>query len=367
MVTAETLPVGLLDQITAALHTSRSHVGLLMGWYALVAATTPVPLTRLTARLDRRLLIAGTLLVFAGAGVAGALAPSLPALFAARGISAAAHALFFAVAAPALLRLAPPERKARAAGLVAVGATSAFVVGVPLTTAFGQIAGWRAALGVTAAVGALLAVACLRVLPRMPQPRGAAAERAAVLPVLRSRSLLSVLAVTMLLVVAHFDVFTFLSPLLAGEAGVRPAGLSVLLGVYGCAAVAGSAVGGRLAESRPCGSVLVGVPMLVVAFLALAVGGVVTVLAVLLWGAVFALLGVLTQLAVLRIAGHGPAAETASALHGSTFQTGIAAGSGVSSVLVGAGLLGALPLVSAAVAVTALAALVMARSAFACR
>lgn len=56
-VTTETLPIGLLSLIGTDLAVSPSAVGLLISAYGLVVVVATVPLTRLTARVPRRLLL----------------------------------------------------------------------------------------------------------------------------------------------------------------------------------------------------------------------------------------------------------------------------------------------------------------------
>src|SRR4051794_38877177 len=62
--TTENLPVGLLPLIAADLHRSPSAVGLLVTGYGLTVAVVSVPLTRLTARMRRRVLLPGLLSIF---------------------------------------------------------------------------------------------------------------------------------------------------------------------------------------------------------------------------------------------------------------------------------------------------------------
>ncbi len=358
VVTAETLPVGLLGDIARDLDARQTSVGMLVGWYALVAAVTPVPIVRLTARYDRRVVLAAMLATFAAANLAAALAPNLVALFAARSVAAATHGGFFAIAAPVLVRLAPPDRKGRAAGSLAVGAISALVLGVPLTTGLGQWAGWRVPTLVVAALGALLATACLRLLPRLRDESRHAARSGEVRVVLRSRALLVLLALTVTLVVAQFNAWTYIEPFLREQVGMSGGGVTRTLALFGAAAVLGSVLGGRVGDSAPRAGFLIGVPVLLVALLAVQATSSSPVLvlpAIAVWAATFSTLAVCTQLAVLRCADAGPAAETASALHGVLFQAGITSGSAVASVLVELGLLGALPVASAAITAIAVA------------
>lgn len=367
-VTAEALPVGLLRQMAEGLQASPSQIGLLVAWFAVVAGTTPVLLTRATRRLDRRTVAVAVLVLFAGACAVTAAASSFAVVFAARAVLAMCHALLFTVGMLVLVRLAPPGRRGTAAGAMMVGASSAFVVGVPVATWFGQVHGWRAAHLLIGAAALVLAPVVLRTVPPMPPaPDGTGGRDVGIAALLTCRPLLGVLAVTGVLVLSHFALFTFLAPLLVDEVGLPAGSLGLVLAGFGVAGVLGSLVGGRLAEARPYPVALSAVVVLLASYLGLrllASSPTVVVLAVVVWGGTFSVVAVSQQLAVLRLAGHGPSGETAAALNGAVFQGGIATGSAVGSALVGAGLLAELPLASAAVAALALAVVLRAGAAY---
>ena len=141
IVTGETTPVGLISDIARGVRTGESQVGLVISWYALIAGATAVPLTRLSARFDRRRVLLACAVVFAAGHVVTALATNIQVLLLGRALAALGHGVYFAVAMPAALRLARPEGKGRAGGRVAVGAASALVIGTPLSTLLGQTAG----------------------------------------------------------------------------------------------------------------------------------------------------------------------------------------------------------------------------------
>lgn len=83
-VTAETLPIGLLLLMTADLGVSPSAVGLLVTCYGLVVVGASLPLTHLTRRVPRRLLLSSLLAVFVLASWVSAAASSYRVLLAAR-------------------------------------------------------------------------------------------------------------------------------------------------------------------------------------------------------------------------------------------------------------------------------------------
>src|SRR3954453_20578437 len=83
-VTTELLPIGLLPLIGADLHRSLAGAGLLVTVYATVVVLVSLPLTLLTGRVPKRLLLGGLLAVFAVAVLASALAPTFDLLVVAR-------------------------------------------------------------------------------------------------------------------------------------------------------------------------------------------------------------------------------------------------------------------------------------------
>jgi predicted MFS family arabinose efflux permease len=369
IVTGETTPVGLISEVARGVRTGESQIGLVISWYALIAGATAVPLTRLSSRFDRRRVLLVCAVVFAAGHVVTAVATNIQVLLLGRGLAALSHGVYFAVAMPAALRLARPEARGRAGGRVAVGAASAFVLGTPLSTLLGQTVGWRTVMLVIAGLSLALAVAVARLLPPLPplhldQPRSAGG----VLATLRSRELIGVLGVSLLVVLAHFALLTYVAPYADERLGVRGTALTVLLLAYGVAAVLGSSLGGRLADRAPVTGVRVAAATFVTALIGLWLAArldspLVGVPLLVLWGGAFSTLAVSTALAVLRRA-RGPQAETANALHGIVFQVGIVAGSALGSLCYAAGQLSAVPLAAAAGGLAALVLLARVGRAF---
>ncbi|MGN9810062.1 MFS transporter [Micromonospora sp. BQ11] len=359
-VTGETLPVGLLGDMATGLDTSPGVVGLSVTVYAAIAALTAVPVTRLLARWPRRRVLVTGAGVFAAGHVLVAAAPTVGFLMAGRAVAAVAHGLFFAVAMPVAARLAAPEHRGRASGRIAVGGASALVVGTPLATLTGQALGWRAANVAVVVLASVLAVVLVRTLPSLPGAGEDPAAGGRLVPTLRFPGVGVVFAVTLLAVGGHFALFTYLAPYADEHLGVRGPAFSVVLFVFGVAAVAGSAIGGRLADARPVTSTRAATAVFMVVPAALWASGVAdapmlgaALLA--LSGASFSVLAVLTALAVLRRVDDAHA-ETGNALHSITFQVGILGGSALGSLCYRLGHLDLIPVVTAASGAVALLA-----------
>jgi predicted MFS family arabinose efflux permease len=357
-VTAETLPVGLLPQISAGLHVTEAQVGLLLTSYAVVAALSTIPLTALTMRIPRHTLIAVTVAIFAVSQAAATFAPTFAMLAASRLICALAHGVFWSVIGPIIARMCPPDQIGRATAMTFLGNSLAIVLGVPLGTALGQWMGWRFAVGMMAVGGVVCVALLLAVLPALPPlPRdmaaGAGRQLRNSVRILRDGRVARLCAVTAVLVIGHFAAYTYIAPLVRRDAGLDGAGLSVLLLGYGVVGLLSNFVVGRFVDRHPGPVLLIllAIQAVSVVLLAPVLGTVPTVLATLLWGGAFTAIPVFLGSAPLRVAPH--ARDAASAVYVVAFQVGIGGGAFVGERFLTAGGLGALPLLAAVLAVAA--------------
>lgn len=164
-VTGENLPIGLLAVISRNEHVSLAAVGLLVTAYALTVVVASVPLAHATRRVPRRHLLSGLLAAYAIFTLAAAFSPGYWWLLAARLATALTQALFWAVTPPAVSGLFPPERRSRSVARVMVGASLAFVLGVPAATWLGERAGWRAPFFALCALSLVALVLVARLVP----------------------------------------------------------------------------------------------------------------------------------------------------------------------------------------------------------
>jgi predicted MFS family arabinose efflux permease len=367
-VTAETLPIGLLPQLASGLHVHEWAVGLLVTVYAGVAGLAALPVTALLEHRPRRQVVTGAMVALALSQFAMAVAPNYEVVLGARLVCALAHGVFWSLLAPVAASMTSPGRAGRATAIVFAGNSLALVLGTPLATALGQAAGWRVAMAVVGVAGAASAVALRATLPVLPSKTGAGlkAQFTSMPATLRSRPLLVLCAVTVLVVTGHFTVYTYIAPLVRRDAGLAGLALSAVLLGYGLAGIGGLTLTGWVTDRRPRLAAAACALGLTAALAGLAVSGrgsaVATVAATILWGAAFTAIPVCLQSAVLRISPQ--AAGTASALLVVAFQIGIGGGSLAGAVLAGSGLLRELPAVGAALAAAGTLVLLADRRAF---
>ena len=163
--TSEFLPVGLLPNIAEHLNETVSFTGLVITGYAWVVAVMSLPLTIITAKLERRKLLLALIAVFALAHFAVIVADTFERLFAARVAVALTHSIFWSIMTPLAARMAP--RGKRAVGLAAVmgGTIVATVLGVPIGTQLGHMFGWQEAFFIIGIAAALVFALIWLVLP----------------------------------------------------------------------------------------------------------------------------------------------------------------------------------------------------------
>ncbi|KAA9156521.1 MFS transporter, partial [Microbacterium lushaniae] len=215
-VTAEALPAGMLPEMAADLRVSPEQVGLLISVWAVTVIVTSIPLARVFAYVDRRLVVGGSLAVFALANVATAWAPDYGIALATRVAAAVAHGVFWAVVMVYATALLSPSHLGRGLAIVTAGGTAATVAGLPAGTVLAQLVGWRvafAALGLAALVMAVLVVARM---PRLRPPRPDGDVHAG--GFWRDRSLPAIAAfgvAAVLIALGQFATFTYVRPLLS--------------------------------------------------------------------------------------------------------------------------------------------------------
>ncbi|PKV83961.1 MFS transporter [Streptomyces sp. TLI_146] len=347
----ELLPAGLLPDMGGGLGVSQGRVGFLVTLYAAASFLSAIPLTALLRGLPRRTVLIGALTGLALADAVTALSSSYVLTCAARLLAGAMGGTLWAMLAGYGARMVPAERRGRAIAIVLAGITVALSLGVPLGTALAGTVGWRAGFAALALLAALLILSALRYVPDFPGEPSAGRtplRRIAALPGLRS-----ILSVTLLLLLGHQAMYTFLVPF-AEHAGFGRAGL--VLFVFGAATVGGIWLAGVLADRRLRAALLCALALIALVMAALgALGRVpaVLVVAVALWGAAFGGAPTLIQTALVDVSGPEHA-DVATSLQATVYNVGIAAGSLTGGVVLenaGAGALPwtALPLVIGAV------------------
>ncbi|MFD7015294.1 MFS transporter [Streptomyces sp. NPDC059928] len=356
---------GLLDRIATDLEVSSAAAGQLISVFALLYAVSAPVLATLTAKVGRKQLLLTALAVFAFANVLGATAPNYAVLMASRALAALGAGLYLPCSMVVAVGVAPPERRGRAIALVVGGMSAATALGVPLGTLVGAIGSWRLSLLLVAVLATTAVIALAAALPQVPVPAKVTLRQrlaAATHPQVWTALITNALACA-----GEFALFVYIGPLAMATTGTGPAGVSAFLLVWGCAALIGSAVGGRAADAFGGQRAYAGaVAVLFCGLLLMALVTAVAPSGSWLTTGVFALTLVIISVGSWalppaqnhRIAGLDiPEPTVAISLNGSSSYLGLAIGGVLGGLAVGGGSMTTLALAAAGAALLALGAL----------
>ncbi|MFF4413869.1 MFS transporter [Streptosporangium sp. NPDC001559] len=246
LTTGEFVIAGILPEVASDLSVTITAAGLLVTAYAAGMIIGGPVITVLTARLPRRPLIAGLLLVSIAANLGSTVASDYAVLLVTRFGAGLVVATFFAVAIAITVSTAPPGKQGSAVAKVALGMNLGIVLGTPAGTFIGQNLGWRVTFAAVAAFTTLAMLLVLRFVPA--RPAVATGSVLSELRVLGNRGVQSAIALTVLGNVGVVMVFSYIAPLLTGVSEFPAASVPVLLLVYGGGAVVGNFLGGWLSD-----------------------------------------------------------------------------------------------------------------------
>lgn len=330
---SEFVVAGLVSAISMDLHESISQVGSAIAAYALGAAIGAPIITALLANWRDKTVLLLTLGVLAAGSVAISLAPDVLTLHGVRFIIGLAHGVFMAVASNAAVKRVDPVRAGRALSLVWMGLTLSIAFGVPLGTFFGSYWSWRVvflAIGGLGLISTLGLVLLMRQQPRSSSHRATDLKQS--IAALWHRELLGAATIAMLVSVATFSFFTFVSPFLLNITRVPPQVLSLAMLVFGICSILGNLLGGYLVDAFDADRCLLGgLTALMLNLSGLHLWGdsmIATLTLVGLLGVVFFAIVTLSTLRMLRLAHHytPQSSAVASGLNIASFNLGTALG-----------------------------------------
>lgn len=201
------------------------------------------------------------------AGVATAVAPTLPALIVARAVAGAAMGAVVPVCLVYLGDAVPFTRRQ----VALTDLTAATAAGITAATALGGVlaatVSWRAALVLPAVAAAVL----LCLLPRLPEPARAPAARQGLRVVLRQPWGRAVLALSLVEGAVLLGLLAYLVPALEST-GSSPTVAGLVVALYGVSLLLASRLVKRaVGRTSPAALIGVGAAVLVLAYLVLAV------------------------------------------------------------------------------------------------
>ena len=329
-IVTETLPAGLLTQISSGLEVSSALAGQMVTVYALGSLLAAIPLTIATQGWRRRNVLLLTIVGFLLFNSITAWSSHYGVTLIARFFAGASAGLAWSLLAGYARRMVAPHLQGRAMAVAMVGTPIALSLGVPLGTWLGSLVGWRTAFGLMSLLTLVLMVWVLAKVPDYPGQ--ANSQRIGLRQVLLTPGVRSVLAVVMTWMLAHNMLYTYIAPFVA------PAGLAnevdIVLLVFGLAALLGIWVTGRLVDRHLRKAVLASLATfaaIALLFGLFAQSAEVVYAGIFVWGLSFGGAATLLQTALADAAGEG--ADVALSMNVVVWNSAIAAGALTGGVL----------------------------------
>lgn len=327
----ETMPAGLLPQISQGLNISEAYAGQLIAVYALGSVLAAIPLISLTRSWNRRPLllsaIAGLLLFNAITALSNDYILTLIARF----IAGMAAGVIWGLLAGYVRRMVSASYQGRALAIAGVGQPIALSIGVPLGAWLGALFEWR---GVFWIMSLLALILFIWIRFSIPDFAGQSAQkRLPILKVLLMPGIRAVLAVVFLWILAHSILYTYISPFLVSTGQAYKVG--TILFVFGISSIVGILITGVFIDRSLRKITLLSLFVFAIATILLGAyssSSFVVITGVVLWGVTFGGAPTLLQTALANTAGHE--ADVAQSMLVTMFNLAIAFGG-----MVGGGLL----------------------------
>ena len=326
----EALPAGLLPLMSAELQVSPTLVGQLVTAYAVGSLLAAIPLTAVTRSWRRRPLLLIAIGGFAVVNSITAWSSDYGLTLASRFCAGVFAGLLWSLLAGYASRLVPEHLRGRAIAVAMVGTPLALAIGIPAGTLLGSAIGWRWTFAIMSVLSLLLVLwarLSLADFPGQTQQQRQSIRQVFVMPGIRP-----VLLTTLIFVLAHNMLYTYIAPLL------EPAGLvahvdRVLL-AFGMAALLGIWLVGILIDRWLRELVLLSIVLFTLTAVAWALDGEnpqLIYLYVVLWGIAFGGAATLFQTASANTG--GKAADVSQSMIVTVWNLGIAGGGLIGGLL----------------------------------
>jgi len=240
----ETLPAGLLPQISRGLSVSQAYAGQFITTYALGSVLAAIPIISLTRNWNRKPLLLLAVMGFFLFNFATFLIHNYPILLMVRFCAGISAGIIWGLLTGYTVRIVSPEVVGKSLAIVGVGQPIALSLGVPVATWLGDIIGWNSIFLLVSILSLLLLLAIVWVVPNV-----AVAQKTSSVPfktVLSNKGVQRVLYVTLFWILAHSLLYTYISPFL-DTSGLSEY-LDIMLFLFGISAIFGIWMTGRFID-----------------------------------------------------------------------------------------------------------------------
>jgi len=251
----EFVVMGLLPDIAADVLTPAwtadqadaiAQAGWLITLYALGVVVGAPLIAGSVARFPRHRVMVALALALTVFNALTIVLPTFELIAASRFLAGLPHGAYFGIGALVAADVLGPGNRAKGVAFVLTGLTLANVVGVPLGTFLGQLAGWRVAFMLVAGIFAAATVLIALFVP--PHPGEPGRTLRSELGVFRTVHVWLALGIGAIGFGGFFAIYSYVAPLVTQIAGSPAWVVPIVLVLMGLGMTVGNLVGGHLAD-----------------------------------------------------------------------------------------------------------------------
>lgn len=323
--TSEFVPIGLLTDIANDFQITEAHAGLLITIYAWVVALASLPLMLLVSKVEFKRLLLSVVALFALSHILSSVSSNYMTLMVSRIGVACSHAIFWSIASPLAVKVAPEGKRSLALSFIVTGTSIAMIVGLPLGRIVGLFLGWRITFLCIAVLAALVFVFMAIVFPKVPNQNPVSLRN---LPgLVKTPALTGIYILTVVAITGHYTGYSYIEPFMAQVAHLRESAITFALMLFGLAGIVGSILFSKKYDKHPVAFINVAVYG-IVAFLyllqpaSISMGS--TLLVCVLWGIAITAFNLVFQALIIQFAPQ--ATSIAMSIYSGIFNVGIGSG-----------------------------------------
>lgn len=251
----EFVVMGLLPDIAADVLTPAwtadqadaiAQAGWLITLYALGVVVGAPLIAGSVARFPRHRVMVALALALTVFNALTIVLPTFELIAASRFLAGLPHGAYFGIGALVAADVLGPGNRAKGVAFVLTGLTLANVIGVPLGTFLGQLAGWRVAFMLVAGIFAAATVLIALFVP--PHPGEPGRTLRSELGVFRTVQVWLALGIGAIGFGGFFAIYSYVAPLVTQIAGSPAWVVPIVLVLMGLGMTVGNLVGGHLAD-----------------------------------------------------------------------------------------------------------------------
>ncbi|PYE49733.1 DHA1 family putative efflux transporter-like MFS transporter [Paenibacillus barcinonensis] len=246
--TIEYIITGIIEMMATDFGVSTAQAGMLVTVFALAAAVVAPILIAVTINADRKKLMLLTLGVFIVSNGMMMFDLSYGAMLWIRIIQGASGGMTTVVAMAAATRLVENEKRGNAIGIILMGLSSSLVLGVPIGTFFSEMFGWKVLFVVIGILSMVPWLIIYRKVPAMKEEEKVTMGMQ--LSILKNKTILIALMMTLLYVGGYATLFTYITPFLQATSSLSMTEITLILFLAGICSFIGSKMGGQLADTK---------------------------------------------------------------------------------------------------------------------